>query len=111
MLYVTDQSPEESVIPFAGPTNPIDYNVRLDRCPSQHATLPVNAFLQQVDDQDATVGDQCDVTDTFNEFCEGVVICRFTQGEFRDEARSVCNASYDEAQMTFVYNCLPGIVE
>ena len=68
----------------------------------------MRSFLVQTDEFGRQVGDDCDSTSTFAAFCEATVRCRFTQAEYRDAVRDVCGAAYDQAQGTFVYNCLPG---
>ena len=83
------------------------HNVELGRC-DDDSILTVRAFLTQIDEFGGQFGDRCDTTPTFSEFCEATVRCSFTQTEFRAAVRDVCGADYDQAQMTFIYNCLPG---
>ena len=71
--------------------------------------LPVSAFLAQIDKHGRQTGEECDVTSVFRDVCEAKVRCRFTQAEYRDRARDVCqDDSYNESQLIFMYSCLPG---
>ena len=92
---------------YVSPDNPA-HSVELVRC-RDDSILTVEAFVQ-INDRGRPVGDECDTTSTFAEFCEATVRCRFTQTEFRAAVRDVCDEAYDEARITFLYNCLSGIL-
>ena len=96
------------VITYAAPGDPA-FNVELDRC-DDDSIRTVDAHLLPINDLGMPVGDDCDTTPTFAEFCEATVRCRFTQTEFRAAVRDVCDEAYDEARITFLYNCLSGIL-
>ena len=99
------EQPHADSITYASPDNEAN-SVKLVRC-GDDSILPKEAYLVQTT-RGRPVGDECDTTSTFSEFCEATVHCRFTQTEFRAAVRDVCGAEYDRAQMTFLYNCLPG---
>ena len=101
LVWSTGQNLIET-INFAGATN-----VQLGLC-GDDIILTVRSFLVQTDEFGGQFGDRCDTTSTFAAFCEATVRCRFTQTEYRAEIRHVCGAAYDQAQMIFAYNCLPG---
>ena len=106
LVWSTGQTQVDN-INYAAPGNPAD-SVELGRC-DDDIILTVRSFLIQINTDDGLqFGDPCDTTSTFAELCEATVRCRFTQTEYRDAVRDVCGATYDQAQMTFVYNCLPG---
>ena len=105
MVWSTGQN-QLDIIAYAAPGNSA-HTVELGRC-DDDSILTVRSFLVQTDEFGRQVGDDCDSTSTFAAFCEATVRCRFTQAEYRDAVRDVCGAAYDQAQGTFVYNCLPG---
>ena len=92
---------------YVSPDNPA-HSVELVRC-RDDSILTVEAFVQ-INNRGRRVSDECDTTPTFAEFCEATVRCRFTQAEFRTAVRDVCDEAYDEARITFLYNCLSGIL-
>ena len=95
------------VITYAAPGDPA-FNVELDRC-GDDSIRTVDAHLLPINDRGMPVGDDCDTTPTFAEFCEATVRCRFTQTEYRAAVRDAnCGADYDRARATLIYNCLPG---
>ena len=83
------------------------YNVELIRC-DDDIILTVRAAFDQTDRFGRPFGDECVTTSTFAEFCEATVRCRFTQAEFRAAIGDLCSADYDQARITFAYECLPG---
>ena len=105
LVWSTGQTQVDN-INYAAPGNPAD-SVELGRC-DDDIILTVRSLLVQIDEFGGQFGDRCDTTSTFAELCEATVRCRFTQTEHRDAVRDVCGATYDQAQMTFVYSCLSG---
>ena len=83
------------------------HNVELTRC-GDYVIFPTSSFLIQTDDPGFQTGDPCEITPTFDEFCEATVRCRFTQTEYRDAVRDVCSADYDQGQLLFNFICFPG---
>ena len=81
-------------------------DVELDRC-DDDIILIYECFVVNVENF-RPVGDECLTTSTFASFCEATVLCRFTQTEFRPAVVDVCGSDYDQAQITFIYVCLPG---
>ena len=85
----------------------IGEDVELIRC-GDEIILPVHSFEAQVDNQGGYVGNYCLITSTFAAFCEATVGCRFTQTEFRSAVGDLCSSDFDQALITFAYDCLPG---
>ena len=94
---------------YADPDNPDDpaHSVQLNRCRDASIFI-IQSFLRQIDEFGGDIGDKCYITSTFSEFCEATVRCRFTQAEFRAAIGDLCSADYDQARITFAYECLPG---
>ena len=97
---------ELDIVEYAAPDIPA-HSVELGRC-GDDSMLIVSSFVVQSDGFGGQLGDRCDTTPTFAEFCEATVRCRFTQTEFRAAVRDVCGADYDQGQIAFAYRCLPG---
>ena len=105
MVWSTGQN-QLDIIAYAAPGNSA-HTVELGRC-DDDSILTDEAFLVQIDARLSQVGDECDITPTFAEFCEATVRCSFTQTEFRAAVGDLCSADYDQAQINVFYNCLPG---
>ena len=95
------------VITYAAPGDPA-FNVVLDRC-DDDSIRTVDAHLLPINDLGMPVGDDCDTTPTFAEFCEATVRCRFTQTEFRAAVVDLCSEDSYQAQLHVFYNCWSGI--
>ena len=104
LLYLGQNEFDKIIYAAPGATA---HNVELGRC-DDDSILTDEAFLVQIDARLSQVGDECDITSTFAEFCEATVRCSFTQTEFRAAVGDLCSADYDQAQINVFYNCLPG---
>ena len=104
LLYLGQNEFDKIIYAAPGATA---HNVELGRC-DDDSILTDEAFLVQIDARLSQVGDECDITPTFSEFCEATVRCSFTQTEFRAAVGDLCSADYDQAQINVFYNCLPG---
>ena len=97
---------ELTTIHYAAPGQSGD-DVELREC-GDEIILPVSCFEAQIDNVGNYVGNFCFITSTFAAFCEATVGCRFNQTEFRSAVGDLCTSDFDQAVITFAYDCLPG---
>ena len=94
---------------YADPDHPDDpaHSVQLNLC-RDASIIIIQSFLVEIDRFGGDIGDRCYITSTFAEFCEATVRCRFTQTEFRAAVGDLCSDDYDQALLSFAYECLSG---
>ena len=97
---------ELTTIHYAAPGQSGD-DVELREC-FDEIILPVSCFEAQIDNVGNYVGNFCFITSTFAVFCEATVGCRFNQTVFRSAVGDLCSSDFDQAVITFAYDCLPG---